>query len=267
MASGLDLKGYFARIGWDGGASPTYETLAGLVRAHTGTIPFENLDVLLGRPVRLDLEGLQDKLVRQRRGGYCFEHATLLAAVLTELGFAPTTHAARVVLVRPQEQSPRGHMFLSVKLDGETFLIDPGFAAYSAREPLPLRAGDLSSNQSHVLAREGDQWTLHVRRDGALIPGWVTTLEQEHPIDFEVANHWTATCQSSPFTQVMMMSAVTDKGRVNVMNRDVTAAGPNRAETWQLQDRKELRALLAEHFGFDLPEAEGLKVPAIIEWR
>jgi N-hydroxyarylamine O-acetyltransferase len=125
----LDLNAYFARIGWTGGRDSSFETLCGVLKAHTGTIPFENLDVLLGRPPRLDLDGLQDKLVARRRGGYCFEQATLLAAALTELGFAPVTHAARVVLMRPKEQSPRGHMFLSVRFGGETFLLDPGFAS------------------------------------------------------------------------------------------------------------------------------------------
>jgi N-hydroxyarylamine O-acetyltransferase len=76
---------------------PTFETLAGLLHAHMLRIQFENLDVLLGRPVRLDLDSLQDKLVRARRGGYCFEHATLFAAVLEKLGFQPVRHAARVV--------------------------------------------------------------------------------------------------------------------------------------------------------------------------
>jgi N-hydroxyarylamine O-acetyltransferase len=264
MASALDLDAYFARIGWSGATDPSFATLAGLLHAHTARIPFENLDVLLGRTPRLDLEGLQDKLVTSCRGGYCFEHATLLAAVLTELGFQPTAHAARVVLMRPKEQSPRGHMFLTVPLGDETFVVDPGFASYSAREPLPLRAGDPRSNQTHVLTRDGDMWTLHVRRDGALVPGWVTRLEPEHPIDFEVSNHWTATCPASPFTQVMMMSAVTPKGRVNVMNRDVTM--PGGVETRQLRDREDLRQLLAEHFGFDMPEAATIRVPAIAGW-
>ena len=125
MASALNLEAYFARIGWTGGIEPNFTTLAGLLKAHTAKIPFENLDVLLGRTPRLDLEGLQAKLIASCRGGYCFEHATLLAAVLTELGFQPTAHAARVVLMRPKEHSPRGHMFLTVPLDGETFLVDP----------------------------------------------------------------------------------------------------------------------------------------------
>lgn len=267
MTDDLDLAAYFARIGWQGGTRPTFETLAGLLHAHTGAIPFENLDVLLGRPVRLDLSSLQDKLVRRRRGGYCFEHATLFAAVLRQLGFAPTTHAARVVVARPKEETPRGHMFLTVPLEGERYVVDPGFAAYTSRQPLPLRPGDPSGNTSHILTHDGDRWTLHARRDGALLPGWITTLEEDYPVDFEMANHWTATCPSSPFTQVMMMSAATKDGRVNVMNRDVTVIGMDGAAKRELTDRRELRALLADHFGFDLPEAETLAVPAIAEWQ
>jgi N-hydroxyarylamine O-acetyltransferase len=65
-------------------------------------IAFENFDVLLGRPIRLDLASLQDKLVRRRRGGYCFEQVTLFAAVLERLGFAPVRHTARVIRVVPR---------------------------------------------------------------------------------------------------------------------------------------------------------------------
>lgn len=267
MTGDLDLDAYFARIGWGGGTAPTLETLTGLLHAHTGAIPFENLDVLLRRPVRLDLEGLQDKLVQRRRGGYCFEHATLFAALLRRLGFSLATHAARVVVARPKEESPRGHMFLTVNLDGERYVTDPGFAAYTARRPLPLRAGHPDGNDAHILTQEDGRWTLHARRDGALVPGWITTLEEEHPVDFEMANHWTATCPSSHFTQMMMMSAATKTGRVNVVNRDVTVIGPDGAAKRELADRRELRALLADHFGFDLPEAETLVVPAIAEWR
>jgi N-hydroxyarylamine O-acetyltransferase len=217
--------------------------------------------------VRLDLEGLQDKLVRRRRGGYCFEHATLFAAMLRRLGFSPVTHAARVVVARPKEESPRGHMFLTVTLEGERYVVDPGFAAYTARRPLPLRPGNPDGNDAHIFTHADGRWTLHARRDGTLVPGWITTLEEEYPVDFEMANHWTATCPSSPFLQIMMMSAATKDGRVNVMNREVTVIGPNGAVKKELTDRRELRALLADHFGFDLPEAETLVVPAIADWR
>jgi len=82
MVAAVDLDAYFQRIDWSGGRDPTLATLAGLIKAHTARIPFENLDVLLGRTLRLDVEGLQDKIVGARRGGYCFEHASCLRPCL-----------------------------------------------------------------------------------------------------------------------------------------------------------------------------------------
>src|SRR3954451_24890203 len=110
----VDLDAYVQRIRWTGPTTPTYDTLAGLISAHTTHIPFENLDVLLNRPIRLDLDSIQAKLVRANRGGYCYEHATLMAAVLEALGFQLTRHAARVILFGPASEAPRSHMFLSV---------------------------------------------------------------------------------------------------------------------------------------------------------
>jgi N-hydroxyarylamine O-acetyltransferase len=94
MANTLDLAAYLDRVNWNGPTERTYATLSGLLEAHVAHIPFENFDVILGRPVRLDLEGLQSKLAMSRRGGYCFEHATLFAAVLERLGFEPICHDA-----------------------------------------------------------------------------------------------------------------------------------------------------------------------------
>jgi len=105
-------------------------------------IPFENLDVLLGRPVRLDLASLQAKLVDARRGGYCFEHVTLFAAVLEQLGFTPVRHSACVVLVNPRTAAPRTHMFLTVPLAEGTFVVDPGFGVLAPKVPLPLEDGE-----------------------------------------------------------------------------------------------------------------------------
>src|SRR4030095_3294757 len=104
------------RIHFGGALHRDYATLAGLVDAHMSHIPFENLDVLLGRGIRIDLRSIEAKLVRALRGGYCFEHATLFGAVLDAAGFRPTRHIARVLMVTPREASPRTHMFLTVPL-------------------------------------------------------------------------------------------------------------------------------------------------------
>ncbi len=264
----LALDEYFERICWAGDRKPNHETLAGLLRKHMTAIPFENLDVLLGRPVRVDLESVQRKLVRDRRGGYCFEHVTLFGAVLDALGFETARHSARVVLFTPREESPRAHMFLTVTLPQGRFVVDPGFGGPAPLVPVPLTGGSPEiPGMTHWLARNGDDWILRTERDGKPFDAWVSTLERDHPVDFEMANHFTATHPDSPFVNMIMMSRFTEDGRVSVMNRDVTVGGGVRSEARRLADRHALRELLREQFGFDLPDVEQIKVPAIPEWR
>jgi N-hydroxyarylamine O-acetyltransferase len=269
MTASLDLEAYLERIGWGGSTRPSYDTLAGLLRAHMSSIPFENLDVLLGRRIRLDLEGLQAKLIRAHRGGYCFEHATLFAAALEQLGFQPLRHAARVVLVNPRTASPRTHMFLTVPLAEGIFVADPGFGAQAPRIPLELVEGATArvGEQTHRMVRDDRYWVLQSVAGGKIVDCWVSTLEQENPMDFEMGNHFTATHPSSPFVNRIMMFAHAQDGRVAVMNREVTVWRADTAHSSQLADRAALRTLLVEHFGFNLPEVERLRVPSIPEWE
>jgi N-hydroxyarylamine O-acetyltransferase len=268
MTPELDLDAYFERIGWQGATSTTFGTLAALVGAHMAAIPFENLDVLLGRPVRLDLESLQAKLVRARRGGYCFEHSTLLAAVLERLGFHPLRHSARVTMMTPRDTAPRTHMFLTVPLPEGRFVVDVGFGSLAAPFPVPLLDSepDATDDATHWMTRDGELWLLRAKSDGKTIDAWVSTLDEDYPVDFEMANHYVATHPASPFVNRILMRALTGSGRVTVMNREVTVWRDGVRHPSQLADRAALRALLAEHFGFDLPEAESIRVPAIAEW-
>lgn len=266
----LHIDRYFARIGGGHDGAPSLRALAGLLRAHMASLPFENLDVLLGRPIRLDLAGLQAKLVEARRGGYCFEHCTLLAAVLERLGYAVRRHAARVTLVAPWTDMPRTHMLLSVRLPEGRFVLDPGFGTHAPPFPVPLAAETddeaRARGATHWLAHDGRHWTLRVKGEGAAIACWVTTLEDEQPVDFVMANHYTSTWPASPFVNRLTLRAITPEGRVTVMNRDMKFWRGETPEPRVLADRAELRAVLAQHFGFDLPEAASLRIPAVPEW-
>src|ERR1700704_2407859 len=107
-----DLDAYFARIGYTGPRTPTLEVLQAITAAHTRSIPFENLDVLMGVPIHLEVDALFQKLVHGRRGGYCFEQNGLLFHVLGELGFHAVLLSARVRLLRPRDFiPPRTHVF------------------------------------------------------------------------------------------------------------------------------------------------------------
>jgi N-hydroxyarylamine O-acetyltransferase len=268
MAQPFDLDAYLARIDYAGSRAPTYEALCGVLRSHTAKIPFESFDVLLGRPIRLDRDGLQDKLVASRRGGYCFEHASLMHAALEAIGFSPVRHASRVLVFEPRHESVRQHMFLTVTVDGSTYVVDPGFGPFASPTPIPMDGTPVPGDApTHRLVQEGDDWFLHVKRAGEEILGWVSTMEVEYPVDFEMMNHYIATHPASFFTHNILASAAIKDGRVNVMNQGVNIVRNGAVETVQLEDRKALRSLVAAHFGFDLPELETMRVNSVPGWQ
>ena len=265
----LDVRAYGARIGVaDMALPPTLATLRTLLAAHMRAIPFENLDVLLHRPIRLDLASLQDKLIGACRGGYCFEHASLFAAVLEALGFELARHTARVVLIQPLSQSPRTHMFMTVRLPEGVFVADPGFGGPASILPVPLvDAGPQAPpGASHCMQREGARWTLRARGGAGPVAAWTSTLEVENPVDFEMGSHFVATHPTSPFLQRLMLGRFTPAGRVGVMNRTASIARGDATETIDLPDRAALRRFAADHLALDLPEFATLRVPAVPEW-
>lgn len=202
----LDRDACLQRLAWSGDLRNDYATLAALVDAHMARIPFENLDVLLGRGIRIDLTSIQAKLVHARRGGYCFEHATLFAAVLDAIGFAPVRHIARVVMALPREASPRTQMFLSVPLAEETFVVDPGFGSMAPRMPVPLAEGKRARAEgiAHGLTRDGSGWLLRAAMPDKTVDCWYSARARDPPVDFEVGNHFTATYPSSPLLALVM---------------------------------------------------------------
>jgi N-hydroxyarylamine O-acetyltransferase len=257
----LDLDAYFARIAWHGPREASQAALAGILAHHMRAIPFENFDVLLGRPPSLALDVLEAKLVGARRGGYCFEHATLLAAVLCAVGFRVTTHSARVIMRTPREQAARNHMFLVV----DRFVLDPGFGAQAPLVPVPLD-GSLAAGHRCICDPARAEVMLVQVVDGVEQPLWLGSLREDLPIDFEVANHFTATHASSPFVQHILAHARTADGEIKLADREVTylQRGVTRGE--RLVDRAALRQLCTRWFGFDLPALESVRVPAIPGW-
>jgi N-hydroxyarylamine O-acetyltransferase len=267
MAQSLDLDAYLARINYVGTRAPTFDTVTGILYAHIASIPFESFDVLLGRPIRLDPESLQAKIVANRRGGYCFEHAILMHAALEAIGFTPVRHSARVLIFQPRHESVRSHMFLTVNINGVGCVIDPGFGPFACTSPIPIDGTPVpTAAPTHRLAREGNDWVLYVSKDGQQVAGWVSTMEEEYPVDFEMMNHYISTHPSSFFTHNILASAVTQEGRVNIMNQGVHLVRNGVAEPVHLPNRKALRSLVAQHFGFDLPELETMRVDAVPAW-
>jgi N-hydroxyarylamine O-acetyltransferase len=264
----FNLDRYLARIGWSGSRGATLDTLASVLRAHMQTIPFENLDVLLGRGVRIDLDSVYEKLVVAGRGGYCFEHGTIVQAALTELGFIPAVHTARVINLRRRDEAPLTHMVLTVPVDGRRFVVDPGFGGHGPLVPVPVAEGAdaVEGHDRHRMVPRDDEWVLEATIDGSEVPLWTSALAPAEPVDFVMANHFVSTFPLSPFVTNLMLRAFSPRGRVSMMNRDLTVRDGLRVDKSILSDRGALRSVLKQDFGFDVPEVEAMRVPAVPEW-
>jgi N-hydroxyarylamine O-acetyltransferase len=249
----LDLDAYIRRIGYAGPREPSLATLSGLHEAHEAAIPFENLDILLGQPIRLGLEALQAKLVRSKRGGYCFEHNTLFQAVLEGMGFRVTALAARVrgsgVL------RPRTHMLLAVELDGRRYLADVGFGGDGPIHPVPLEAGPetWAGDVGHRLRREGGLWVLEAELGGNWTDLYAFSLEPQLPVDYEMANYFTSTHPASSFVLNLTAQRSSPTRRLILRNRDrvVREGGATHATT--VRDPDHLLEVLDRDFGLSFP--------------
>jgi N-hydroxyarylamine O-acetyltransferase len=257
----VDLKAYLARIGYAGRVDPSLATLQGLHFAHATSIPFENLDILLGREISLELDALQSKLVAGRRGGYCFEHNTLFAAVLDLVGFQVTRLAARVRFGSTAIR-PRSHMLLSVKVDGQPWLADVGFGGEGLLYPLPIQNREKSRQFGWTFRVEGEgecQVLQSLHTDG-WFDLYTFTQEPQYPIDYVVASHFTATHPHSPFVQSLVAQRQNRETRFTLRNHELTEESPSRKNSRTLPDDNAVLATLAEVFGLSFPAGTRFRI-------
>jgi N-hydroxyarylamine O-acetyltransferase len=250
----IDLKAYLERLEYRGELAPTLETLKRLHFAHATHIPFENLEILLGRPIKLDRESLWTKMVTGRRGGYCFEQNALFATVLEELGFRVTRLAARVRL-GVKEIRPRSHMLLAVEIEGGRWLADVGFGGEGLLHPLALQAGEEFRNfaWAHRLIVEGAVHVLQTRHPDGWFDLYAFTLEEQHPVDYEVANYYISTNPHSPFVHMIFVSRPETDVRWVLMNRRLIEQRPEGSIESIVPDDEALIEVLAERFGLRFP--------------
>ncbi|CCF84842.1 arylamine N-acetyltransferase family protein [Nitrolancea hollandica] len=250
----IDIVAYFERIGYTGSREPTAETLHRLHLSHVMAIPFENLDILLGRAIRLDIPSLQDKLVTARRGGYCHEQNMFFAAVLETLGFQVTRLAARVYTGATRMRPPT-HMLLRVDIDDSSWVADVGFGGEGLLEPIPLVTGWVVPQfaWSYRLVNDGALWILQSYRDDAWHDLYGFTLEEHFPVDFELATYFTSTHPASPWLRNLVVWLPNHKSRWVLRNRELAEIGGRDSSPVVLDDNDSLLSVLAERFNLHFP--------------
>jgi N-hydroxyarylamine O-acetyltransferase len=263
-----DIDAYCARIGYSGPRQATPAVLQTLVARHSAVIPFENLDVLLERPIRLDLPSLHAKLVGKRRGGYCFEHNLLLLDVLRRIGFSAVGLAARVQWGRPAGTiGPRTHMLLRVDLAEGPYLADVGFGGPTPTAPLALQTGNeqATPHGSFRLVAAGGEFDLEARRG----EGWASLYrfspQEQMAVDYEVANWFTSTHPNSLFVNHLIAARSDPAARYTLFNNKFTVRNRDgTTERRTLNDVSEFGEVLAREFGIASVGADDIAAIAAI---
>jgi N-hydroxyarylamine O-acetyltransferase len=250
----MNVDAYFDRIGYRATPGVDLDTLGEIHRLHPCAIAFENLSTLLGEPVPLDIDSLEDKLVRRGRGGYCFEQNLLLLHVLEALGFECTPLLARVHWNREgAPPGPRTHMALVTHLDDRAYLCDVGFGGVTQTAPLEL-VPDCEQDTPHGLYRlveRQHELELQIRLDNWR-PVYRFDLQPQLPVDYEPSNHYVATYPGSIFRRLLMVARADLHGR-SALSGNVFTRYERGVRIGQraIESGRELRQLLEREFGID----------------
>lgn len=260
MSDDANIDAYFERIGFAGSIAPTLETLGQLQALHAAAIPFENIDPIMGSPIRLELRNLEQKLLFEKRGGYCFEQNLLMKAMLEDLGFGVRAVAARVNWNHASEaERPLSHMALTVDVNGTDYLVDVGFGAVNPTGPLRLRADTEQATPHEPFRLVGGEpdWRLQVKLGEEWRSVYTFDLTERSFDEFVSLND---ELQAQSGFRDRLIAARHEKGRrITLTNRELKIRPVGgETETRTLAGVLDTKDVLANMFGIALPSAERL---------
>ena len=254
----MDLRAYFERIGFVGEARPDLRTLVALHRAHLLAIPYENIDVQLGRPVTTDPDAAFGKIVTRRRGGWCYEMNGVLGAALTEIGFSVTRLAGGVMRAVNGDEATGNHLVLLVDVAAEPWIADVGLGG-GTLEPYPLAAGALSfAGYRFDLDHLDDGWWRLRNHPHFGAPSFDFQTSAAEPARLAERCAWLQTAPESIFVAHLIANRYRENEIVQLVDRVVQRITPERVKKSVIGSADELVATLAQDFGLDVPEARDL---------
>ena len=265
MSQKVNLNAYFERIGFAGSIAPTLATLETIHALHPAAIPFENIDPVMGRPVLLDQASLEQKLLHKGRGGYCFEHNTLLMNVLRDLDYGVRSYAARMLWGHPEGGARMiSHMVLVIDIAGSSYLCDVGSSVFTLTAPLRLRDGVEQTVGENLfrLTRDGERWRLDVRHDDAWMGVYQFDLIEQGDSEIAALN---SAVEAEYFNRALLFASRIDKeGRCALSGTRLSIYRPGQErERRYAETVDELKAILSDVFRITLPAAVDLLDPAL----
>ncbi|AKN33767.1 arylamine N-acetyltransferase [Clostridium carboxidivorans P7] len=250
----FNISSYFERIKYEGGRDVSYETLCNLHMAHMMNIPFENLNVYYKKPVLLDMESLYNKIVENKRGGYCFEMNGFFSFILKELGFKVTDLLARVA-VDGKFYSAKTHQVLMVEIHDKRWLVDVGFGRDGIIIPLLLAEGIEQQQFGRTFRLLKDPkfgYVLQNKVEDEYNNIYAFTLEECYPLDYVMSSHFTSTFHDSWFTKMRFCTMPTKEGRITLTDECFKAVENGQVSERNISNEAEFNELLKKYFGIDL---------------
>jgi N-hydroxyarylamine O-acetyltransferase len=255
----LNLEKYYERIKYTGSTEATEEALHELHICHTLNVPFENLDVFYGRPPLLDEASLYNKIVLNRRGGYCFEMNGIFSIVLKKMGFKVTDLLARVC-IDGVNYTTKTHQVLLVETASARWLADVGFGNDGLIAPLLLdiETGQKQFAHEYRVIRETrfGGYLLQKKGGEAFNSLYAFTLEPCFPDDFVMSNHFTATFPGSFFKMMRMCTMPTKDGRITLTDTHFKILKNGDVSETGLKNGEEFNGILKQHFSLDLDQVK-----------
>lgn len=248
------IQRYLARIGAEGPLPHCADTLTKIISAHYRAVPYENLDILAGRPLQLDPEALFEKIVEKQRGGFCFELNEALGALLSGLGFSVTHLAARFLLGEPEGVTPmRRHHVLLVHLPDGDYLCDAGVMREAPRMALRLECGPVQADGIGKYRFEEDPFYGHVLCQSLngqdFVPLFGFTGEPQANADFVMPCFYCERHPDSPFIRERMVGIYTEGGSWNLVGSSLRRLEGGRVVQRQEVPEGEIPAVLEDIFG------------------
>jgi len=252
----MDVSSYLERIGYEGPREPSLDTLRAIHRRHMLTIPFENLDIHLGRTIVLDEAAFFDKIVRQRRGGFCYELNGLFAALLRELGYDLDLLSGRVANEAGHFGPEFDHLVLLVRLEGQRWIADVGFGD-SFVEPLALDGGEQSSGGMLYLIDSRREGLILLRKEkGVWSEKYAFTLQPHRLEEFAGMCVYHQTSPNSTFPRARICSRATPQGRITLSEMRLIQTVDGERSERVLESEEQYQQALLENFGIELPNLD-----------
>ena len=247
-----DKKAYLDRIGYTGAAEPTLDCLRALMTAHLQAVPFENLDVFHGhKEPSLEVDALFEKIVTNRRGGYCFELNGLFQKLLESIGFSCSCHIGRIGHGQ-RFRYPISHRVTVVEIAGEKWFCDVGFGGPVPPEPAKIilnQPFESVNGHRYEFAKNGLEITLTMEENRAFAPVLSFVEEPADPVDFLALNAFCAYSPIEPFIHKQMVWRNTENGRCTLDGNILRLHENGTVQEEKIETEEQLRKVLLKRFG------------------